>query len=423
MTNYSSKIGVKNFVLGLQHLLAMFGATVLVPLLTGLDISVALFSAGVGTLIFHTCTKFKVPVFLGSSFAFIAPIVAVISQYGSVSYAQGGILVAGIIYVCVSLLINKIGVDNIKKLLPGQVVGPMIIVIGLNLVPIALGNCSSNYVIAVLTLATAVAISKFAKGFIRQLNILIAIIIGYTLTYLFAPELISLSTISEASWFSIPNFTLPKFNFGAIMMIAPIVLAVFMEHIGDITTNGQVVGQDFIKDPGLNRTLLGDGLATIFAGFVGGPANTTYGENTGVLAMTKNYNPRNLEIAACFAIVLAFVGKVGGFLTSIPVPVMGGISLMLYCMISYVGFNTLKLEKVEMKPKNVIVIATIIVLGLFDTYLQPLLGFGIAIPLNAAGTITFGGLSLAALVGIILNLILTLALDSPKKMKVSEAIE
>lgn len=404
MNNYSSKIGVKNFVLGLQHLLAMFGATVLVPLLTGLDISVALFSAGVGTLIFHVCTKFKVPVFLGSSFAFIAPIVAVTQQYGSVSYAQGGILTAGFIYVIVSLLINKIGVEKIRRLLPGQVVGPMIIVIGLNLVPVAIGNCKANIAIAAITLITAVGISKFAKGFIKQLNILCAIILGYILTYAFAPELVNSALITDASWLKIPNFTLPKFDFGAIMMIAPIVLAVFMEHIGDITTNGQVVGKDFIKDPGLNRTLLGDGLATMFAGCIGGPANTTYGENTGVLAMTKNYNPRNLEIAACFAIVLAFVGKVGGFLTSIPVPVMGGISLMLYCMISYVGFNTLRLEKVEFNPKNIIVIATILIIGLYGTYLQPFLGFNLAIKIT--DNIAFGGLSLAALVGIIINLIL-----------------
>ena len=188
------------------------------------------------------------------------------------------------------------------------------------------------------------------------------------------------------------------------MMIAPIVIAVFMEHVGDITTNGQVVGKDFIKDPGLNRTLLGDGLATMFAGLIGGPANTTYGENTGVLAMTKNYNPRNLEITACFAILLSFVGKVSGFLANIPAPVMGGISLMLYCMISLIGVKTIKNEKVEFNWKNIIVMAVILFLGLYATYFQPFLKFSLTI--NITDTVTFGGLSLAAVVGIIVNYVL-----------------
>ncbi len=403
-TKQTEKLGIKNFILGFQHLLAMFGATVLVPILTGLDISVALFSAGVGTLIFHCCTKFKVPVLLGSSFAFIPPIVSVISTYGSVQYAQGGIIVAGLLYVLFSLLVNKIGVDKIKKLMPAQVVGPMIIVIGLNLVPVAFGNAKTNFLISGVTLGSALLISKFGKGFLKQLNIILAIILGYVLTMLIDKSLINTVNIAQASWLSIPNFTLPKFDIGAIMMIAPIVIAVFMEHIGDITTNGQVVGQDFIKDPGLNRTLLGDGLATMFAGLVGGPANTTYGENTGVLAMTKNYNPRNLEIAAIFAIILSFIGKVSGFLSSIPVPVMGGISLMLYCMISLIGVKAIKIEKVKFNWKNILIIIVILFLGLYATYFQPILKFDIAIPIT--DNIPFGGLSLAAVVGILLNYVL-----------------
>ena len=403
-TNQSEKIGIKNFILGIQHLLAMFGATVLVPILTGLDISVALFSAGVGTLIFHCCTKFKVPVFLGSSFAFITPICAVVAQYGSIQYAQGGIIVAGLLYVILALFVNKIGVDNIRKLLPAQVVGPMIIVIGFNLLPTTFTNIKVNYLISGVTLASALLISKFGKGFLKQLNIVFAIIIGYVLTLFVNSGLINTAAIAQASWFSIPNFTLPKFDAGAIMMIAPIVIAVFMEHVGDITTNGQVVGKDFIKDPGLNRTLLGDGLATMFAGLIGGPANTTYGENTGVLAMTKNYNPRNLEITACFAIILSFVGKVSGFLANIPAPVMGGISLMLYCMISLIGVKTIKNEKVEYNWKNIIVMAVILFLGLYATYFQPFLKFSLTI--NITDTVTFGGLSIAAVVGIIVNYVL-----------------
>ena len=403
-TNQFEKLGIKNFILGIQHLLAMFGATVLVPILTGLDISVALFSAGVGTLIFHCCTKFKVPVFLGSSFAFIAPICAVISQYGSVQYAQGGILVAGLLYVILALFVNAIGVEKIRKLLPAQVVGPMIIVIGMNLLPTTFTNIKVNFLISAVTLGSALLISKFGRGFIKQLNIVLAIIIGYVLTLVLESSLINTTAIVQASWFSVPNFTLPKFDAGAIAMIAPIVIAVFMEHIGDITTNGQVVGQDFIKDPGLNRTLLGDGLATMFAGLVGGPANTTYGENTGVLAMTKNYNPRNLEIAAVFAIILSFVGKISGFLSNIPLPVMGGISLMLYCMISLIGVKTIRTEKVDFNWKNIIIMAVIIFLGLYPTYFQPIFKFNIAF--NITETISFGGLSLAAVVGILINYIL-----------------
>lgn len=407
-TNYNEGINFKSFILGFQHLIAMFGATVLVPILTGMDISVALFSAGLGTLIFHCCTKFKVPVFLGSSFAFIPPITSVIATYGSVQYAQGGIMVAGLMYVILSLLINKIGVDKIRKLLPGQVVGPMIIVIGLNLIPVALGNAKTNILISAITLLTAIGVNKFGKGFIKQLNIIIAIIVGYLLSYT-VPGLVSTEIMQSSAWFAVPNFTAPKFDAGAIMMIAPIVIAVFMEHIGDITTNGMVVGHDFIKDPGLNRTLLGDGLATLTAGLLGGPANTTYGENTGVLAITKNYNPKNIRIAATMAIVLSFVGKVGGFLQSIPTPVMGGISLMLYCMISLIGVKTIKNEEVKFNTKNIIVMATVLFLGLCSTYLN----INIAIPITK--DIVFGGLSLAALAGIIVNLVLGMIFDKKEE--------
>lgn len=411
--NNSEKIGIKNFILGLQHLLAMFGATVLVPMITGLDISVALFSAGVGTLAFHCCTKFKVPVFLGSSFAFIPPILAVVAKYGSLQYAQGGIVVAGLLYIIASLLVNKIGVDKIKYLLPAQVVGPMIIVIGLNLVPVAIQNAKTNLIISSITLLSALCINRFFKGFIRQLNIMFAIILGYVLTLTLDSSLIETAKIAQASWISVPHFTLPKFDIGAIMIIAPIVLATFMEHIGDITTNGQVVGKDFVKEPGLHRTLLGDGIATLFAGFVGGPANTTYGENTGVLAMTKNYNPRNLEIAAIFAILLSFIGKVSGFLSTIPSPVMGGISLMLYCMISIVGVNTIKNDKVKFNWKNILVMVTILFIGLYSTYLQKYLHFNLQIEI-VKDSVYLSGLSLAALVGIILNLILNVLLSNKR---------
>lgn len=396
--------GLKRVVLALQHLIAMFGATVLVPVLTGFDTSVALVSAGAGTLIFHAVTKKKVPVFLGSSFAFIGGILAVKEAHnGDLAYAQGGIVVAGLIYVLVSMLIRKIGIDFIKRYLPSHVIGPMIIVIGLNLVPVAYGMASGNFLLAIVTLGTALLINFFTKGFFKQLSILIAVIVGYTLAYVLGQ--VDPTALVSAPLFSIPAFTLPKFSFSAIAVLAPIVLAVFMEHVGDITTNGQVVGKDFVKNPGLNRTFLGDGLATLLAGLIGGPANTTYGENTGVLAITKNYDPSILRLAAVFAIILGFVSKIGGFLGTIPTPVMGGISMMLFSMIALIGVQTIKNNKVQFNPVNVIVMVVMLILGLWESYFQGVTGIHIGIKINEAISIT--GLSLAAMVGVALNAVLT----------------
>jgi uracil permease len=394
---------IKNVILGLQHLIAMFGATVLVPILTGFDPSVALFSAGVGTLIFHQVTDKKVPVFLGSSFAFIPLIIAVKEMYnGDLAYAQGGIVVAGLIYVLLSFIIKKVGISKINNFLPPQVIGPMIIVIGLNLIPVAYGMASVNFFLAGITLSTALIINFFAKGYTKQLTILIGVIVGYLVAVVMG--LVDVSIISQASWFEIPNFTLPKFSLQAILIIAPVVLAVFMEHIGDITTNGAVVGKNFIEDPGLNKTLLGDGLATMFAGFIGGPANTTYGENTGVLAITKNYNPAILRIAALFAITLALISKVGSSLKTIPVPVMGGISLMLFSMIALIGVKTIKNNNVKMNIKNVIVMLSILILGFGGKYIEAKFNITLGIPIGK--NIVINGLSFAAIVGVIINRIL-----------------
>ncbi|ABR47861.1 uracil-xanthine permease [Alkaliphilus metalliredigens QYMF] len=395
----------KKVILALQHLIAMFGATVLVPMLTGFDPAVALIAAGAGTLLFHAVTKGKVPVFLGSSFAFIPVVITVRETYnGDLSYAQGGIIVAGIIYILMSLLIKKVGVKNITKFLPAQVVGPMIMVIGLSLVPVAIDMSSNHFAIALLTLGTALVINFTAKGFIRQLSILIAVVVGYVVSLQLG--LVDTAVMREASLVAMPNFSTPKFEIGAIMVIAPIVLAVFMEHIGDITTNGEVVGQNFIEEPGLNRTLLGDGLATLFAGFIGGPANTTYGENTGVLAITKNYDPSILRLAAVFAIILGFVAKVGGFLSSIPVAVMGGISLMLFSMIAIVGVKTIKNSETALNGKNIIIIATILILGLGSDYIGGALNMTVGIPIPFAQGIAITGLSFAGLVGVLLNVVL-----------------
>ena len=401
----SIKDGVMKIILAMQHLIAMFGATVLVPILTGLDPSVALFSAGVGTLMFHLCTKGKVPVFLGSSFAFIPVIVAVSEKYnGDLRYAQGGVIVVGLIYIAISFLIKKFGLDKIKKILPAQV-------IGLNLIPTALDmtgvtqiasgdkNTIVSVIIATITLTIVLAIKKFNKGFLSQVAILIAVVIGYVISL--ALGQVSTTEIQNASLIAIPSFTLPKFDMGAIAIIAPVILAVFMEHVGDITTNGEVVGKNFIEEPGLNRTLLGDGVATLVAGLIGGPANTTYGENTGVLAMTKNYNPAILRLTAVFAILLSFIAKFGAVIRTIPQSVMGGISLILFSMIAIVGFKTIKREKVEFNIFNIIVMASILIVGLSSNFLPN------AISIQITETVSISGLSLAAIVGVVLNIILT----------------
>lgn len=388
----------KKVFLALQHMIAMFGATVLVPLLTGFDVSTTLFCAGVGTIIFHLCTKRKVPVFLGSSFAFIPAIQTVYKNYHSLSYAQGGIVVAGFLYVLLSFLVKKIGVSKITKYFPAQVIGPMIIVIGVNMIPTAFGMASQNYFIAAVTLITALITSKKGFGFIKQLSIIISVAIGYVISYKMG--LVDLSKIQEASIIAMPHFTLPKFDLGAIIIIAPVIVAVFMEHIGDITTNSAVVGADFMKDPGLNRTLLGDGLATMIVGFLGGPANTTYGENTGILAITKNYDPSILRLTAVFAIILSTVGKIGGFLQTIPQCVMGGISLMLFSMIAIVGIKTIKNSAIDFNGKNIIIMFAIIFIGLCSH-----IGINISMPVTS--TVSLTGLPLAAIIGVILNILFT----------------
>ena len=393
---------MKNLIMSFQHLLAMFGATVLVPILTGFDPSVAVFCAGVGTLIFHFCTERKVPVFLGSSFAFIPVIIAAKDAYGGdLAYAQGGIVIAGVVYVLLSILVKVVGVDKIKKYFPPQVTGAMIVVIGLNLIPTAYDMALNNLIVAIITLAVALCVNLFAKGFLKQIGILIAVVIGYAICYFTGS--VDTSSMVNASMFAIPNLTLPKFGLEAIVIISPVVLAVFMEHIGDMTTNGAVVGKNFLENPGLNKTLLGDGLATIVAGFLGGPANTTYGENTAVLAITKNYDPANLRRTAVLAILLACIGKFGGFLQSIPQAVMGGISLMLFSMITIVGLKTIKDSSCIENKNNLIIIATILMIGLGTTYLD---GKGISIGIPITESVKITGLSLAAIVGIILNRIL-----------------
>ena len=382
---------LKEWILSIQHLFAMFGATVLVPLLVGINPSIAILTAGIGTLIFHLCTKGKVPVFLGSSFAFITPIITISTMYNDYSYVQGGIIVVGLIYALMSFIVYKIGVDKINKILPSHVVGAMIIVIGLSLVPSAVTNIQTNSMVALATLGISLLITFFGKGFIKQLGILIGVVCGYLLSLCLG--IVDTSVIQNASLIALPTLSLPKFSLEAIMVIAPLSLCTLCEHIGDITTNGTVVGKDFVKDPGLHKTILGDGLATLVAGLLGSVPNTTYGENTSLLAITKNYNPKLLRRTAMIAIVLSFIGIFGAVLQSVPACVIGGISLQLYCMIAWIGVKNIKDNKSYKSIKKLIVIAVILIVGLS--------GFTITL-----GSIAISGLALAVIVGVILNLIL-----------------
>lgn len=391
-----NKNKVQEFILSIQHLFAMFGATVLVPILVGINPSVAILTAGIGTLIFHLCSKGKVPAFLGSSFAFISPIIAVSTTYGY-EYVQGGIVVVGLIYALMSVLIYKIGSEKISKFLPSHIVGAMIMIIGLTLIPSAVTNINTHTVVALVTLGTSVAITLFGKGFIKQLGILIGVIVGYLLSLYLG--LVDTSIITNASLFANPiALSVPKFNLDAILILAPLSVCTILEHIGDITTNGAVVGKDFIKNPGLHRTLLGDGIATLVAGLLGSVPNTTYGENTSLLAITKNYNPKLLRMTAIIAILLSFVGVFGATIQSIPSAVIGGISLQLYCMITFIGIKNIKDSKSYKNLSKVIVILVMLVIGLGS-----LIGINISLPL---GVVTLSGLSLAGVVGIILNAIL-----------------
>lgn len=412
----------KDLALSVQHLFAMFGATILVPLLTGLNPATALVTAGVGTLIFHLCTKFEVPVFLGSSFAFIAPVAMIVNNMG-IPYAQGGIIAAGAIYLLFSLIVYLVGADRIKSVFPPVVTGPIIVVIGIGLAGTAItdalggadisaGMTPDAWValgIAAFTLAVVIICTIFAKGFFKLVPILIGMASGYLLCVcldLGGVFTMDYTAFESATFFNIPYvtenfFTLPKFSWTAVLSIAPVALVTFMEHIGDITTNGAVVGKNFFADPGLHRTLLGDGLATCVAGFFGGPANTTYSENTGVLATTKNYNPRLLRVTAIFAIIFGFIGYLGGFLQTIPGPVKGGVEIMLFGMIASIGIRTLVEAKLDFThSRNLVIVALILTTGL---------GFGAigGIPLTiGAVSLNLSGLFIATIIGVIMNLIL-----------------
>lgn len=401
VTNKKTKL-----ILGVQHVLAMFGATVLVPFLTGMNPSLALLTAGLGTLIFHFCSKKIVPVFLGSSFAFIGAIQLVLKNEG-IAHVKGGIISAGIVYMLMSLIILKFGVDKVKSFFPPIVTGPIIMVIGLRLSPTAIGMMGyanstfdkKSLLISSIVIISMIIFSVLGKGFFRLVPILLSVIIGYIVSVCFG--IVDFTPIVQAKWIGLSDLamkdltTLPVFNLKSILAIAPIALVVFIEHIGDITTNGAVVGKDFFKEPGVHRTMLGDGLATALAGILGGPANTTYGENTGVLAVTKVYDPSILRIAAVYAIGLSLIGKFGAILQTIPVPVMGGVSIILFGMIASVGVRTLIDSQLDFGHSRNLMIAAVIFV------------FGIAVgDVVVASFLSVSGLTIAALLGIILNKVL-----------------
>lgn len=396
MNKMNFKKGMKDWILSIQHLFAMFGATVLVPLLVGINPSVAILTAGIGTLIFHLCTKGKVPAFLGSSFAFIAPIISVSSMYGF-EYVQGSVIVVGLVYALMSYLVYKVGAERISKFLPPHIVGAMIIIIGLTLIPSAIANVQTHISVATITLVVSLLITFLGKGFFKQLGILMGVIVGYLLALWLG--LVDTSIIANASLFSNPiQFTVPKFGLDAMLIIVPLAICTILEHIGDITTNGTVVGKNFIKEPGLHRTLLGDGLATAMAGLLGSIPNTTYGENTSLLAITKNYDPKLLRRTSIIAIVLSFIGIFGAVLQSVPACVIGGISLQLYCMIAWIGVKNIKDNKSYTSIYKLAVIIVMLLIGLGN-----LVGLNFNI---ALGSVTLSGLSLAGVVGILLNALL-----------------
>lgn len=393
--------GQKEGVLATQHLIACFGATTLVPVLTGMSVSVALFTAGVGTLLFHLVTKRKVPVFLGSSFAFIPGILAVVASTGSLAEAQGGIVIAGLLYFIFALLVWRIGIPRIVKAFPSHITGTIIMLIGFSLIPTAAEMALTTTSLSLLVLFVAALITIFVRGFVGQLAILISIAVGYGAALVV--NLVDLEAIAAAPWFMIPNFTAPRFSMAGVALIAPIVLATFMEHIGDIAANQAITGNNFYKDPGLHRTLLGDGLATAFAGLIGGPANTTYSENTAILSITKNYNPKTIRLAAVFAIILSFSGKVSAIFQSIPTAVLGGVSLMLFWMIAKIGMDAVLKVRYLLNWKHQLIIFIMIVLGLGNSLTEPLFNFSIKVPVSSTASIE--GVALAALVGVILNLV------------------
>ncbi|QIW16314.1 uracil permease [Pasteurellaceae bacterium RH1A] len=396
----------KQAFVGLQMLFVAFGALVLVPLITGLDPNTALLTAGVGTLLFQLCTKRQVPIFLASSFAFIAPIQYGVQQWG-VAVTMGGLICTGFLYFALSALVKWKGAEILDKLFPPVVVGPVIIIIGLGLAPVAvdmaLGKTSDvpydqAIIVSMVTLITTLIVAVFAKGLMKLVPIMIAIVVGYILSVFMG--LVNFQPVLDAKWFSLPTLTTPEFKLEAILYLLPIALAPAVEHVGGIMAISSVTGKDFLNKPGLHRTLLGDGIATSAAAAMGGPPNTTYAEVTGAVMLTKNFNPKVMTWAACWAIGISFCGKVGAFLQTIPNVVMGGIMMLVFGSIAAVGMSTLIRAKVDMgEARNLCIVSVVMT-------------FGIGGMLINVGEFSLKGISLCAIAAIVMNLILPKAKEA-----------
>lgn len=388
-------------VVGVQFLFVAFGATVLVPLLVGLDPSTALFTAGIGTLIFHAVTRGKVPIFLGSSFAFIAPIIKATELYGLAGTLSGMVGVA-LVYFVMSALVKWQGVRVIERLFPPVVIGPVIILIGLSLAGTGVNMAKENWVLALLSLVTAVVVSMKAKGLLKLIPIFCGIIVGYLAAWLFYD--LDLSGVRDAAWIGLPQFVFPKFSWEPILFMIPVAIAPVIEHIGDVYVVNTVTGKDFVKDPGLHRTLLGDGLACCFAGLVGGPPVTTYSEVTGAMSLTKITNPQVIRIAAISAILFSVVGKISALLKSIPSAVLGGIMLLLFGTIACAGIGNLVNNCIDLsRTRNIIIVSLTLTVGIGGAVLT-------------WGDFSLSGIGLAALVGVLLNLYYRRTIDSVLEM-------
>ena len=401
----------KMLLLGLQHLFAMFGATVLVPILVqgyGLPMSIqtTLLFAGLGTLLFHACTKMKVPAFLGSSFAYLGGFEAVASldagKYAAMSpdeklaYALGGVVVAGLLYLLLALLFKMAGVKKVMRYFPPIVTGPMIVMIGLNLAGSAISNAQTNWWLALVAIVVIIAANIWGKGMVKIIPILLGVVVSYLVALLTAQ--VDFTAVREAQLIGLQKFVIAKFDLTSVLVMAPIAIAAMMEHIGDVSAISSTTNTQFIEDPGLHRTLAGDGLATALAGMFGGPANTTYGENTGVLALSRVYDPRVIRLAAVYAVILSFSPKFDALVNSIPAAIVGGVSFILYGMISAVGVRNIVENRVDLtKSRNLIIAAVMFVSGL---------GFssagGVTFRIGGA-SVTLTGLAIAALCGVLLN--------------------
>lgn len=381
----------RRIVVGVQFLFVAFGATVLVPLLIDIDPAIALFTAGAGTLIFHIITNGKVPVFLGSSFAFIAPIIAATKLYGYAG-TLSGLIAVGLVYGLVSTIIRIWGLKFITKIFPPVVIGPVIMIIGLSLASVGVNMAKTNWLIALTVLATSIGIVIYAKGMLKLIPIFIGVIVGYIISVM--TGVVDFSIIKSADWFVLPNFIAPELNWSAVLYMIPVAIAPIIEHIGDMYAISGVAEKDFVKEPGLHKTLLGDGIATTFAGIFGGPPNTTYSEVTGAIALTKVTDPRVLRIAALTAILFSMIGKISALLKTIPEAVLGGIMLLLFGMIASVGIKTLVDAKTDFSiTRNQVIVSIILTIGIGGAQMS-------------YGTFSLAGIGLASVVGVILNLLL-----------------